>query len=114
LRCFWDVLRVFGCFDGFYEFRTGRFWGFEWWEIWVFYHESLLGVRMLSEFVDIELIDSIVAAILFWDGLTVFLEQFDFVKVGVLVILFFRIEVNNLAVLNPIDCVYELNLFISI
>jgi hypothetical protein len=62
---------------------------------------------MLSEFVDIELIDSIVAAILFWDGLTVFLEQFDFVKVGIHVILFFRIEVNNLAVLNPIDCVYE-------
>jgi hypothetical protein len=44
---------------------------------------------MLSEFVDVELIDSIVAAILFWDGLTVLLEQVDFVKVGIHVVFIF-------------------------
>jgi hypothetical protein len=64
-----DVLRVFGCFEGFWMFRTGSFWGLNDGrsgnERGFFIIESLMGVRMLSEFVDVELIDSIVAAILF-------------------------------------------------
>lgn len=48
-------LAVFGDFD---DGRSGDERGF-------FIGESLMGVRMLSEFVDVELIDSIVAAIPF-------------------------------------------------
>jgi hypothetical protein len=62
-------LRVLGCFEGFGMFRTWSFWdlndGRSGDERGFFIGESLMGVRMLSEFVDIELIDSIVAAILF-------------------------------------------------
>ena len=44
---------------------------------------------MLIEFVDIELIDSIVAAISFGDGLAILLEQVYLVKVGIHIIFIF-------------------------
>ncbi len=60
---FGDVFRVFmslglAVFGDFNDGRSGDETGF-------FIGESLMGVRMLSEFIDVELIDSIVAAIPF-------------------------------------------------
>ncbi len=97
-------LRLFGDFN---DGGSGNERGF-------FIAESLMGVRMLTEFVDAELIDSIVAAIPFGDGLAVLLEQVNLVKVGIhIIFIFYNLEANNLAVLNSRDCFYQsLDLFL--
>lgn len=51
----------------FRNFHNGR-------AIQFFLSESLLGVGILGEFIDVQLVDSIVSAIAFGDGLSVFLE----------------------------------------
>jgi hypothetical protein len=43
----------------------------------------LTGVRMLIEFVDVELVNPIVAAVSFRNGLSVLLEHVNLVKVGI-------------------------------